>query len=76
MLRTAVPYMVLFTMVSGARRRELFGMIAQTARVSQVVMQFGKVSNNIYILDYNPTTVTALQAFSVALTTFDGKLRI
>ena len=38
-------------------------------------MQFGKVSPNVYILDYNPTITTALQAFSISLSTFDGKLR-
>ena len=41
----------------------------------QVVMQFGKVCPDTYILDYNPTITTALQAFSIALSTFDGKLR-
>lgn len=54
----------------GVRRRHV-----DSRSAPQVVMQFGKVSPNVYILDYNPTITTALQAFSIALSTFDGKLR-
>jgi hypothetical protein len=39
-----------------------------------VVMQFGKVGRNVFILDYDPVLVSALQAFAVALTTFGTKL--
>lgn len=39
-----------------------------------VVMQFGKVSDSSYILDYNPTMLSGLQAFCIALTNFDSKL--
>lgn len=40
----------------------------------KVAMQFGKVDASTFILDFNPTKLSAFQAFAVALTTFDGKL--
>ena len=39
-------------------------------------MQFGKASNDMFIMDYNPTVLTAVQSFGIALSTFDGKGRI
>lgn len=33
-----------------------------------------QVEADVYILDYNPTVITGLQAFCVALTNFDCKL--
>ena len=33
-------------------------------------MQFGKVESNVYTLDFNPHVLSAVQAFSVALSTF------
>ena len=36
--------------------------------------QFGKVDTNIYIMDYNPAVITAAQAFSISLSTFDSKV--
>lgn len=47
-----------------------------TSAQFQVIMQFGKASNNVYIMDYNPTIISAVQAFGIALSTFDGKLRM
>ncbi|KAL6771525.1 hypothetical protein ACKKBG_A26720 [Auxenochlorella protothecoides x Auxenochlorella symbiontica] len=41
-----------------------------------VIMQFGKVDQDIYILDFNPMRVNALQAFAVALSTFDSKIML
>ena len=43
---------------------------------AQVIMQFGKASSNVYILDFNPIVITAAQSFGIALSTFDGKLRM
>lgn len=40
----------------------------------KVIMQFGKVEDDLFILDFNPTAVSAIQAFAIALSTFDGKL--
>lgn len=40
----------------------------------KVVMQFGKVDTNVFILDFNPTIMSAAQAFACCLTTFPGKL--
>jgi hypothetical protein len=39
-----------------------------------VHVQFGKVDANTYIMDFNPTIVSAAQAFAVALSTFDTKV--
>lgn len=36
--------------------------------------QFGKVDTNIYIMDYNPAVISAAQAFSISLSTFDSKV--
>jgi len=41
---------------------------------SMVLVQFGKVDEDLYVLDYDPSVITALQAFAVALTTFESKL--
>jgi len=45
---------------------------SRTARA--VAMQFGKVDEHLFVLDFNPTFMSALQAFCVALTNFDCKL--
>jgi hypothetical protein len=42
----------------------------------KVIMQFGKVEDDLFILDFNPTAVSAIQAFAIALSTFDGKLML
>lgn len=42
----------------------------------KVVMQFGKVEDDLFILDFNPTAVSAIQAFAIALSTFDGKMML
>jgi hypothetical protein len=39
-----------------------------------VLLQFGKVDANTYIMDFNPTIVSAAQAFAVSLSTFDTKV--
>eukprot|EP00873_Tetraselmis_striata_P011468 jgi/Tetstr1/431732/TSEL_021256.t1 len=39
-----------------------------------VAMQFGKVSKDTFILDFNPTKIAPIQAFSVALSSFESKL--
>lgn len=39
-----------------------------------VAMQFGKVSKDTFILDFNPTKISPVQAFSVALSSFESKL--
>ncbi|EFN55415.1 hypothetical protein CHLNCDRAFT_58003 [Chlorella variabilis] len=40
----------------------------------RVVMQFGKAEQDAFILDFNPTVLTAVEAFGVVLSTFDSKL--
>jgi len=39
-----------------------------------IVVQFGKVDADSFILDYDPCVTNALQAFAVALSTFGTKL--
>ena len=39
-----------------------------------LLLQFGKVDANTYIMDFNPTIVSAAQAFAVSLSTFDTKV--
>jgi Tub family len=36
--------------------------------------QFGKVEDNVYIMDFNPTIISALQAFAMSLSTFESKM--
>jgi hypothetical protein len=38
-----------------------------------IVMQFGRVAEDIFTMDYN-YPMSAVQAFAVALSSFDGKL--
>lgn len=38
-----------------------------------VVMQFGKVDLDTYIMDFNPMLISSLQAFGIALSTFESK---
>jgi Tub family len=40
----------------------------------RVCSQFGKVDQNTYIMDFNPAVISAIQAFAVALSTFDTKV--
>ena len=41
--------------------------------VDYIIMQFGRVAEDVFTMDYNYPTC-ALQAFAVALSSFDGKL--
>lgn len=44
--------------------------------VPRVVLRcaaLGQVDTDFFILDYNPTVVSALQAFAICLTTFEKK---
>lgn len=40
----------------------------------RVAMQFGKVSKDRFILDFNPRKIAPVQAFAVALSSFESKL--
>ncbi len=41
--------------------------------VNYVIMQFGRVSDNCFSMDYQ-FPMSAVQAFAIALSSFDGKL--
>lgn len=41
--------------------------------VDYIVMQFGRIADDIFTLDYN-YPLCAVQAFAIALSSFDGKL--
>ncbi len=51
-----------------------FQLIAAHDADKAIVMQFGKVDANIYIMDFNPAVISAAQAFSISLSTFDSKV--
>ncbi len=39
-----------------------------------IAMQFGKIEENVFVLDFNPEMLSPVQAFGVALSTFNGRL--
>lgn len=39
-----------------------------------VLFQFGKLVQDVYILDFNPMYLSAVQAFAIGLSAFDRKL--
>lgn len=49
-----------------------FQLMCRNDVTGRIVMQFGKVDTNCFIMDYNPTVISAVQAFGIALTSFDG----
>jgi len=53
-----------------------FQLVKEGDEDSKVNMQFGKFSKDLFILDFNPMTMSAIQAFAVALTTFDSKVTL
>lgn len=50
-----------------------FQLMASEDENESVVMQFGKVDKDVFVLDYNPYVLSAFQAFSVCLTTYETK---
>ena len=53
-----------------------FQLVKEGDEDAKVTMQFGKVDKDAFILDFNPTTLSAIQAFAIALTTFDSKVTL
>jgi len=54
-----------------------FQLVLENANADQeesIVMQFGKVDNDVFILDYNPKLMSPIQAFATALSTFNGRM--
>ncbi|KAL4439179.1 hypothetical protein ABPG77_004081 [Micractinium sp. CCAP 211/92] len=51
-----------------------FQLVRADDPAERVVMQFGKAEQDAFILDFNPTVLTAFQAFAIVLSTFDSKL--
>jgi hypothetical protein len=41
---------------------------------ARVVLQFGRVGRDAFVLDFDPTALSAVQAFAAALTTFEGRV--
>ncbi|KAG2454980.1 hypothetical protein HYH02_000806 [Chlamydomonas schloesseri] len=50
-----------------------FQLMCSADGAERCVMQFGKVEDGVYILDFNPCVLTAAQAFAAALSTFETK---
>jgi len=51
-----------------------FQLICDSDGAGKIVMQFGKVDADVFIMDFNPTVISTVQAFSIALTSFEGKV--
>lgn len=51
-----------------------FQLVRTGEEEERVLMQFGKVGDDLFVLDFNPTALSALQAFAIALSTFDNKV--
>ncbi len=53
-----------------------FQLVKDGDEEAKVSMQFGKFDKDLFILDFNPMTLSAIQAFAIALTTFDSKVTL
>jgi hypothetical protein len=53
-----------------------FQLVKDGDEEAKVSMQFGKFDKELFILDFNPMTLSAIQAFAIALTTFDSKVTL
>lgn len=53
-----------------------FQLVKDGDEEAKVSMQFGKFGKDLFILDFNPMTLSAVQAFAIALTTFDSKVTL
>lgn len=51
-----------------------FQLMCSNDMTGRIVMQFGKVDTNTFIMDFNPEVITGIQAFAIALTSFEGRL--
>lgn len=51
-----------------------FQLVREDDSREKVVMQFGKVDKDAYVLDFNPTVLTAVQALAISLSTFNPKV--
>eukprot|EP00803_Ostreobium_quekettii_P008915 evm.model.scf_1818.2 EVM.evm.TU.scf_1818.2 scf_1818:21386-28548(+) len=51
-----------------------FQLMRSNDTTGRIVMQFGKFDMDTFIMDYNPEIITGVQAFAVALTSFEGRL--
>lgn len=47
--------------------------LSRLATADYIVMQFGRVAEDVFTMDYN-YPLCALQAFAIALSSFDSKL--
>ena len=59
---------MIFTKFAAARQHCFPSFLAD-----YIVMQFGRVADDIFTMDFN-YPLCALQAFAIALSSFDGKL--
>jgi hypothetical protein len=53
-----------------------FQLVVADDSAEKITMQFGRVDKGVFILDFNPTKMSAVQAFAVALSTFDSKVML
>ena len=50
-----------------------FQLVSADDPAGPVLLQFGKLEEDLFILDFNPTRISAAQAFAIGLTAFDRK---
>lgn len=53
--------------------RVLFHFLSPLISVDYIVMQFGRIADDIFTLDFK-YPMCAVQAFAIALSSFDGKI--
>ena len=51
-------------------------LVEEGSKGEEVLLQFGKADNDVYNLDFNPTRLSALNAFGIALSSFNSHAAI
>ena len=51
-------------------------LVEEGSKGEEVLLQFGKADNDVYSLDFNPTRLSALNAFGIALSSFNSHAAI
>ncbi len=70
-LRNSVTFLSLFSRVTQASVKNF--QIVHDNDLEYIIMQFGRVAEDIFTMDYR-YPMCALQAFGIALSSFDSKL--
>lgn len=60
-------------LVRAANKNNALSLFMPSLAADYIVMQFGRVAEDVFTMDYN-YPMCALQAFAIALSSFDSKL--